>query len=199
MLCRRLVFCLAVSPVWPHFLHTKTDLCFKDFIYLFLERGERKEQERERNINVQEKDGLPLSHPQLGTWPATQDVPQPRIKPATFLPAGHTQSTESTSQGQIFGLTSDGTVGFTCGFQDVWGKVPCDGAQTARGCGNECAGERAANLASLPGLPQRHFLNESVSPPHCSLLSLLPSVLSGIQIQLKVMQPYCLLLFFLKM
>ena len=25
---------------------------FKDFIYLFLEKGERKEKERERNINV---------------------------------------------------------------------------------------------------------------------------------------------------
>ena len=31
----------------------------KDFIYLFLERGERKEKERERNINV----WLPLMHP----------------------------------------------------------------------------------------------------------------------------------------
>ena len=41
---------------------------FKDFIYLFLERGEGKEKERERNINV----WLPLLHPLLGTWPATQ-------------------------------------------------------------------------------------------------------------------------------
>ena len=36
----------------------------KDFIYLFLERGE----EREKNINV----WLLLSHPLLGTWPAPQ-------------------------------------------------------------------------------------------------------------------------------
>ena len=36
---------------------------FKDFIYLFLDRGEG----RERNINV----WLPLEHPLLGTWPAT--------------------------------------------------------------------------------------------------------------------------------
>ena len=36
---------------------------FKDFIYLFLERGERKKKEREQNI-----DWLPLTHaPQLGT------------------------------------------------------------------------------------------------------------------------------------
>ena len=40
----------------------------KDFIYLFLERGEGRETERERNINV----WLPLMHPLLGAWPATQ-------------------------------------------------------------------------------------------------------------------------------
>ena len=41
---------------------------FKDFIYLFLERGEGKEKEREKNINV----WLPLTCLILGTWPATQ-------------------------------------------------------------------------------------------------------------------------------
>ena len=40
----------------------------KDFIYLFLDRGEGREKERERNINV----WLPLLHPLLGTWSATQ-------------------------------------------------------------------------------------------------------------------------------
>ena len=40
---------------------------FKRF-YLFLESGEGKEKERERNINV----WLPLTHPLLGTWTATQ-------------------------------------------------------------------------------------------------------------------------------
>ena len=43
----------------------------KEFIYLFLERGERREKERERNIDVPEK-WLPLSSPQPGTWPSTQ-------------------------------------------------------------------------------------------------------------------------------
>ena len=39
-----------------------------DFICLFLERGEGREKERERNINV----WLPLAHPLLGTWSTTQ-------------------------------------------------------------------------------------------------------------------------------
>ena len=37
-------------------------------MYLFLKRGEGKEKERERSINL----WLPLKHPLLGTWPATQ-------------------------------------------------------------------------------------------------------------------------------
>ena len=42
---------------------------FKDFIYLFLEREEGREKERERNIDVYKRyiDQLPLAHPQLGT------------------------------------------------------------------------------------------------------------------------------------
>ena len=38
------------------------------YFYLFLERWESREKERERNINM----WLPLTHPLLGTWPATQ-------------------------------------------------------------------------------------------------------------------------------
>ena len=41
---------------------------FKDFIYLFLEKGEGREKERERNISV----WLPLTWPPLGPWPASQ-------------------------------------------------------------------------------------------------------------------------------
>ena len=44
---------------------TLSNTFFKDFIYLFLERGEWKEKKREGNINV----WLPLMHPTLGTWP----------------------------------------------------------------------------------------------------------------------------------
>ena len=43
-------------------------LFLKDFIYLLLEKGEGREKERERNINV----WLPLMCPLLGTWPTTQ-------------------------------------------------------------------------------------------------------------------------------
>ena len=39
----------------------------KDFVYLFLERGERREKEREININA----WLPLTCPLLGTWLAS--------------------------------------------------------------------------------------------------------------------------------
>ena len=41
---------------------------FKDFIYLFLDRGEEREKEKERNINV----WLPLPCSPQGTGPATQ-------------------------------------------------------------------------------------------------------------------------------
>ena len=39
------------------------------FTYLFLERGEGRGKDRERDINV----WLPLSRPLLGTWPETQE------------------------------------------------------------------------------------------------------------------------------
>ena len=41
---------------------------FKDLVHLFLERGEGRENERERNNNV----WLPLTWPPLETWPAAQ-------------------------------------------------------------------------------------------------------------------------------
>ena len=42
-------------------------------IYLFWEREEGREKERERNTMCKRYiDWLPLAHPQLGTWPATQ-------------------------------------------------------------------------------------------------------------------------------
>ena len=54
---------IMATPLW-----TGQDWIFKDFIYLFLDRGKGKEKEKERNINV----WFPLTRPLLGTWPATQ-------------------------------------------------------------------------------------------------------------------------------
>ena len=52
----------------------------KDFYsFTFLERGEWRKKER-RNINV----WLPLVHPLLGTWPATQACALTGIEPATL-------------------------------------------------------------------------------------------------------------------
>ena len=66
---------------------------FRDFIYLFLERGERREKERERNISV----WLPLVHPLLGTWLATQacaltgnQTGDPLVRRLALHPLGHT-------------------------------------------------------------------------------------------------------------
>ena len=51
-----LSFCYLFMPFSFIISHSLHYLLFKkkDFIYLFLERGERREKERERNINVQE-------------------------------------------------------------------------------------------------------------------------------------------------
>ena len=53
---------------WQFVLRNSFYLFFWDFIYSFLERGEEKEKERERNISV----WLLLECPVSGTWPATQ-------------------------------------------------------------------------------------------------------------------------------
>ena len=46
---------------------------FKHFIYLFLERGQGREKERETNVDVWEKHRSFASHtPPTGTWPVTQ-------------------------------------------------------------------------------------------------------------------------------
>ena len=64
---------------------------FKDFIYLFLERREGKEKERERNINV----WLLLMCPLLGTWPATQACALDwELNQRPFSSQACTQSTE---------------------------------------------------------------------------------------------------------
>ena len=63
----------------------------KDFNFVFLDKGEGRETERERNINV----WLPLVHPIQGTWPETQ---------ACALTRNRT-GTQSTEPHQAGGLT----------------------------------------------------------------------------------------------
>ncbi|KAF6094981.1 hypothetical protein HJG60_012021 [Phyllostomus discolor] len=90
------VFCSyrGTSPIGlgPHSM-TSFNLFLRLFIYLFLERGEGKEKERERNISV----WLPLAHPLLGTWPATQacaltgnQTNDPLVHRLAFYPLSHT-------------------------------------------------------------------------------------------------------------
>ena len=63
---------LSCGATQAYLLLNFQSLFFKYFIYLFLERGEERKKERERNIDVWNTDQLPLSCPQLGSWPATQ-------------------------------------------------------------------------------------------------------------------------------
>ena len=58
---KKLTFLSSPSPVTIPIFFKKIF-----FIYLFLERGEGREEERERNISVRDVDWLPLSRPP--TW-----------------------------------------------------------------------------------------------------------------------------------
>ena len=75
-----------------------TENSFLYFIYLFLDRREWREKEKERNINV----WLPLMHPLLGTWLTTQAcaltgnwTSDPLVHRPALNPLSH------TSQGQF--------------------------------------------------------------------------------------------------
>ena len=65
-------------------------LFLKYFIYLFLEKREWRDKERERNIDVREKHQLvvSLTLPDQGPNVQPRHVPWPGIKPVTFLYAG---------------------------------------------------------------------------------------------------------------
>ena len=73
----------------------------KYFIYLFSERGEGREEERERNINV----WLPLVHPQLGDLALTPGMcPDWESNQRPFGLQAGTQSTEphQSRQNNVF-------------------------------------------------------------------------------------------------
>ena len=70
----------------------------KDFIYLFLKRGEEKEKEMGRNINV----WLPLMCPYWGPGVQPRHVPWLGKETVTLWFAAHTQSTELHQPGPGF-------------------------------------------------------------------------------------------------
>ena len=81
---------------WGNVYWSPLPIFLKDFIDLFLETGERKEKERERNINV----WLPLVQPSLGTWSATQACALTGNRTSNALVHRHTLNPLSyTSQG----------------------------------------------------------------------------------------------------
>ena len=78
------------SHIRKKIFYHNTIVFLKILFYLFLERGERKEKERERNINV----WLPLIQPHWGPGLQPRHVPWLGIEPATFWFTARTQTTE---------------------------------------------------------------------------------------------------------
>ena len=76
---------------------TLPNIFFLDFIYSFLERGEEKEKERERNSNV----WLPLVSPVWASGLQPRHVPWLGIELETLWFAAHAQSTELPQPGHI--------------------------------------------------------------------------------------------------
>ena len=94
---------LALLKLFPplfYFFKKRDVLYFLKNIYVFLDRGEWWEKDRERNINV----WLPLTHPQLGIWPATQAdmCPDWELNQQSFGSQAGAQSTEPHQPGYFF-------------------------------------------------------------------------------------------------
>ena len=89
---------LPASLFISHFLKK---IFIKDFIYLFiLDTGEGRQKDRERNINA----WLPLTHPILGTRPATQacaltgnPTSDPLVHRLALNPLSHTRQGSSSN------------------------------------------------------------------------------------------------------
>ena len=87
---------------------TNGSIILKGFIYLFLERGEGREKERDRNINV----WLPLEYPIPGAWPAAlacvltgNQTSDPLVHRPALNPLIHTRAQYFNFYGLIY-LTS---------------------------------------------------------------------------------------------
>ena len=76
---------LFLQSFYPFYFSFWCSFCLKDFIYLFLDSGERREKESERNINV----WLPLTCPTLGNLASNpRYVPWLGFEPVTLWFAG---------------------------------------------------------------------------------------------------------------
>ena len=105
---------------------------FKDFIYLFLERGEGKEKERERNISM----WLPFTHLLPGPWPATQAcaltrnrtsdplVRRPALNPLSHTSQGCSRVFNSLESHLLEFFENLGKILFLRGFLLVSGSCP---------------------------------------------------------------------------
>ena len=69
---------------------------------LFIERGEGREKERKRNINV----WVPFMHPLLGTWPTTQACALTRNQTCDLLVHSLTRPTEPHQPGPSDSLSA---------------------------------------------------------------------------------------------
>ena len=114
----------------PHYIKNKSllgtsNISFfkKDFIYLFLERGEG----RERTINVRGNINLlPLAHPQPGIWPATQACALPGNQTSDLsLCRTMPRPLSHTSQGQINPLRKHTCIYIYLKWYHEW--TPCSG------------------------------------------------------------------------
>ena len=63
-----LITSLCLGLYFDTSLYRREYIIFLKVLFIYFWRGEEREKERERNIHV----WLPLVHPHLGTWPATQ-------------------------------------------------------------------------------------------------------------------------------
>ena len=82
---------------------------FKDFIYLSFERGEGREDEREKNACERETSiRLPLARPQQGTWPTTQACALTRDRTSDLSSCGWLPNPLShTSQSSHYYFSTD--------------------------------------------------------------------------------------------
>ena len=93
--------CVCIHTQKNQFGFLKIYIYFKDFIYLLLERGGGREKEKHQGAR-DTSDRLPLTCPQLGTWPTTQacaltgnQTGDPLVCTPALNPLGY------TSQGQF--------------------------------------------------------------------------------------------------